>query len=86
MEVLVNGTAGSNGARTDERPDDASSNSREAVMKKATVGLAAVGAVVGIRRAKRVGQKMREHCGQMAAQCKQMAAQVGGRGEAVGKT
>ena len=55
-------------------------------MKKAIVGLAAVGAVVGVRRAKRMGQKMREHCGQMAAQCKQMAAQVGGRGEVVGKT
>jgi hypothetical protein len=41
-------------------------------MKKAlVVALAAVGAIVGVRRA---GQKMREHCGQMAAQCKQMAA------------
>jgi hypothetical protein len=55
-------------------------------MKKALVGLAAVGAIVGVRRAKRMSQKMREHCGQMAAQCKQMTAQVGTRGEAVGKT
>jgi gas vesicle protein len=55
-------------------------------MKKAIVGLAAVGAIVGIRRAKRMSQKMREHCAQMAAQCKQMAAQVGTRGEPVGKT
>jgi hypothetical protein len=56
------------------------------MMKKAIVGLAVVGAIVGVRRAKRVSQKMREHCEQMAAQCKQMAAQVGTRGEAVSKT
>lgn len=55
-------------------------------MKKALVGLAAVGAIVGVRRATRMSQKMREHCGQMAAQCRQMATQVGGRGEAVGRT
>jgi hypothetical protein len=55
-------------------------------MKKALVGLAAVGAIVGVRRAKRMSQKMREHCGQMAAQCKQMAAQFGTRGEPVGRT
>jgi hypothetical protein len=55
-------------------------------MKKALVGLAAVGAIVGVRRARRMSQKMREHCGQMAAQCKQMATQVGGRDEAVGGT
>lgn len=55
-------------------------------MKKALVGLAAVGAIVGVRRAKRVSQKMREHCGQMAAHCEQMATQFGGRGEAVGRT
>ena len=54
------------------------------MMKKALVGLVAVGAVVGLRPvARRIGHKMREHCGQMAAQCKQMAAQCGGRGEAV---
>jgi hypothetical protein len=36
----------------------------ETAMKKAIVGLAAVGAIVGLRRVK---QKMREHCAQMAA-------------------
>jgi hypothetical protein len=55
-------------------------------MKKALVGLVAVGAIVGVRRARRMSQKMREHCGQMAAQCKQMATEVGGRGELVGRT
>jgi hypothetical protein len=48
-------------------------------MKRALIGLAAVGAIVGVRRAKRMGQKMREHC-------KQMAAQYGTRGERVGRT
>ena len=42
-------------------------------MKKAIVGLAAVGAILGIRRASRISHAMREHCRQMAAQCKQMA-------------
>jgi hypothetical protein len=55
-------------------------------MKKAIVGLAAVGAIVGIRRASRIAQKMREHCGQMAAQCKQMTTQFGGHSRAVGRT
>jgi hypothetical protein len=55
-------------------------------MKKAILGLAAVGAIVGVRRAKRMSQKMREHCGQMAAQCKQMATEFGTRGEPVGRT
>jgi hypothetical protein len=55
-------------------------------MKKAIVGLAALGAIVGIRRASRIGQKMREHCGQMAAQCKQMAGQFGAHGDTVGRT
>jgi hypothetical protein len=55
-------------------------------MRKALLGLAAVGAIVGIRRAKRMSKEMREHCVQMAAQCKQMAAQFGARGEAVGRT
>jgi hypothetical protein len=54
-------------------------------MKKAIVGLAAVGAIIGIRRASRIGHKMREHCQQMAAQCKQIATQLGGDGEAVGR-
>jgi hypothetical protein len=47
-------------------------------MKKAIVGLVAVGAVIGLRRViPRVGQKMREHC-------EQMMAQFQGRGEATG--
>ncbi len=54
-------------------------------MKKAIVGLAAVGAIIGIRRASPIGHKMRQQCGQMAAQCKQMATQLGGHGEAVGR-
>jgi hypothetical protein len=55
-------------------------------MKKAIVGLAALGAIIALRpAARRMEQKMREHCAQMAAQCKQMAAQVGGRGEAAGR-
>jgi hypothetical protein len=55
-------------------------------MKKAILGLAAVGAIVGVRRATRMVQKMREHCGQMAAQCKQMATGFGTRGEPIGRT
>jgi hypothetical protein len=55
-------------------------------MRKALVGLAAIGAIVGVRRAMGMSKKMREHCVQMAAQCKQMAAQFGARGEAVGRT
>ena len=46
-------------------------------MKKALVGVTAVGAVVGLRRiAKRIGPKMREHCEQM------MGAPLAGRAEA----
>jgi hypothetical protein len=38
-------------------------------MKKAIVGLVAVGAVIGLRQVlPRVGQKMREHCERMIAQ------------------
>ena len=55
-------------------------------MKRALVGLAAVGAIVGVRRAEGMMQKMREHCGQMAEQCKQMAAQSAARSDAVGRT
>ena len=56
-------------------------------MKKAIVGVAALGAIIGLRPlARRLEQKMREHCGQMAAQCRQMAVQVGARGEAAGRT
>lgn len=56
-------------------------------MKKAILGLVAIGAVIGSRPvARRMGRKMREHCEQMAAQCKQMAGQFQTRGEAVGRT
>jgi hypothetical protein len=66
-------------------------------MKKAIVGLVAVGAVIALRPLlRRMGHKMREHCEQMAAQfgghaemahkmaecCKGMSAQSESRGEA----
>jgi hypothetical protein len=55
-------------------------------MRKAIIGVAAIGTVVGLGIVgRRVGGKMREHCAQMAAQCKQMATQFGDRGELVGK-
>ena len=43
-------------------------------MKKAVIGLAAVGAVIALRPfvKRRMVRKMREHCRQMAAQCKEM--------------
>jgi len=48
-------------------------------MKKAIVGVAAVGAAVGLGQViKRMGPRMREHCEQM------MAGQSGRRGEAAG--
>ena len=55
-------------------------------MKKVIIGAAAVGALVGLGIVgRRIGNKMREHCGQMAAQCKQMmAGQFGERGETTG--
>ncbi len=44
-------------------------------MKKVMVGLVAVGAIFAVRAAAgHTGQKMREHCGQMAGKCKQMMA------------
>jgi hypothetical protein len=47
-------------------------------MKKAIIGLVAVAAVIGLRPAvRRMGDKMREHC-------EQMAAQFAGRGAAAG--
>ena len=55
-------------------------------MRKMIVGIAAVAAIVGIRRAGHMGRNMREHWGQMAAQCKQMASQFGGRGEPFART
>jgi hypothetical protein len=55
-------------------------------MKKAILGIAAVGAVVGLRPlATRMSAKMREHCGEMAAECKQMATQFAGQHEPVGR-
>ena len=54
-------------------------------MKKAIVAIAAVGVVLGLRPVmKRMGQKAREHCEQMAAQCKQMMAGQSGSGSRVG--
>jgi len=56
-------------------------------MRKAIVGLAVVGAVIGLAPVvkRRIGDKMREHCDEMAAKCKQMmAGQSGARGEDVG--
>ena len=54
-------------------------------MKKVIVGFAAIGVIIALRPvARRMEQKMREHCAQMAVQCRQMAAQVGGRSEAAG--
>jgi len=44
-------------------------------MKKAVVGVAAVGTVVGLLvAAKRVSHELREHSKQMKAHCNQMAA------------
>jgi hypothetical protein len=42
-------------------------------MKKALIGLAAIGAIVALRPVTaRVGRKMSEHCAQMASKCRQM--------------
>ena len=55
-------------------------------MKRAIVGFAAVGAIMGLRPlARRVGRKMQKHCAQMAARCTEMAAQFGSHGSPVGK-
>jgi hypothetical protein len=55
-------------------------------MKKLIVGLAAVGAVVALRPVvkRRMVQKMREHCGQMAEHCKQMMGQFAAGGDTTG--
>jgi hypothetical protein len=56
-------------------------------MKKAIVGVAAVGAVIALRPAlkRRLLQKMHGHCQQMAPTCRQMmAGQPTERGEAAG--
>jgi len=53
-------------------------------MKKAIFGVAAVGAAIGLGPVmkRRIGDKMREHCQQMAAKCKQlMAGRSGARAE-----
>ena len=57
-------------------------------MKKLILGLVAAGALIALRPLvkRRMVQKMREHCKQMAAHCKEMmGAQGGGRGEATGR-
>ena len=57
------------------------------MMKKLIVGVAAVGAVMALRPVlkRRMVQKMREHCTQMAGKCKEMiGAQPRGRGQAGG--
>jgi hypothetical protein len=66
-------------------------------MKKAIVGLLAVGSIIALRPVvRRLGQRMREHCEHMVAQfggrgemgqrmgerCEQMTAQSEARGEA----
>ena len=44
-------------------------------MKRAILGIAAIAVIIALRPAAgRVGQKMREHCEQMASKCKQMMA------------
>ena len=55
-------------------------------MKKVIIGAAAVGALAGLGIVgRRIGHKMRKHCGQMAAQCKpMMAGQFGEPGETTG--
>jgi hypothetical protein len=59
-----------------------SSRRKEMVMKKGIAGFVALGVIIALRPlARRMGQKMREHC----AQYNQMAAHVGSRGEAVGR-
>lgn len=55
-------------------------------MKKLIVGVAAAGAVVALRPVvkRRVLQKMREHCGQMAEHCKQMMGESASHRETTG--
>ncbi len=57
-------------------------------MKKLIVGVVAVGAVMALRPVlmRRMVQKLREHCTQMAAHCREMmGAQPGSGGEASGE-
>jgi hypothetical protein len=55
-------------------------------VKKVLIGMVAIGAIIALRSvAERSGQKMSEHCKQMAGKCKQMmAGQSGERSEAAG--
>jgi hypothetical protein len=56
-------------------------------MRKAIIGVAAVGAVVGLGVvSRRIGHKMCEYCGQMAAQCGQTVRRSGGTRVPVGRT
>lgn len=48
-------------------------------MKRALVGIVAIGAVVAVRPlSKRIGRKMSQHCAHMASKCKQMVSTQGG--------
>jgi hypothetical protein len=59
---------------------------REREMKKAILGLAFVGVVVGLRPvARRTRAKMRGRCGEMAAHCKEMMAAKNGSSEVPGE-
>lgn len=49
-------------------------------MKKLIVGLIVIGAILALRTAAgRIGQKMREHCREMAGNCRQMMAGKAGK-------
>jgi hypothetical protein len=54
-------------------------------MKKLIVGVVAVGSVLALRPVvkRRMVQKMREHCKQMAGKCKQMMASQSGERSAM---
>ena len=54
-------------------------------MRKAILGLVAIGAVIGLLpMLRRRAHEMRAHCEQMAAKCKQMMAQPGAADKPVG--
>ena len=54
-------------------------------MTTVIVGLVAIGAVVALRPVvRRGGERMREHCAQMAAKCKEMMAQSEAGGATTG--
>lgn len=57
-------------------------------MKKALIGLVALGAVIALRPLvkRRMVEKMRDHCQQMVAHCQEMmAGAAGGRAKAAGR-